>query len=349
MNPAPMGRRLEKVMKAIVCEKPYELAVEERSAPVRQEGEVLIRIRRIGLCGTDYHIYAGNQPFLEYPRVMGHELAGEVAEVGPGSPLTVGQVVTVNPYLPCGKCVACRKGKPNCCMFVSVLGVHRDGGMCEALSVPERAVHPVGDLSVDQAAMVEFLSVGAHAVRRGAVTAGDRVLVVGAGPIGVGVALFAQLAGGTVTLVDTSAQRLAYARDHVGIADVAEAGEGLHAQLSAKTDAEFFDVVFDATGAIKAMNGGLAFVAHGGRYVLVSVVKGELSFPDPEFHKRETTLLGSRNATDDDFRYVIESMQAGLIPTKALNTHSLALVDTPAMMPELIKIQGSVLKAIVAV
>jgi 2-desacetyl-2-hydroxyethyl bacteriochlorophyllide A dehydrogenase len=336
-------------VKAIICEKPYELNVIERAAPERQAGEVLIRIRRVGLCGTDYHIYAGNQPFLEYPRVIGHELAGEVAEVGPGSALRIGQVVTVNPYLPCGHCVACRKGKPNCCMFVSVLGVHRDGGLCETLSVPERAVHPVGDLTVDQAAMVEFLSVGAHAVRRAAVTSADRVLVVGAGPIGVGVALFAGLAGGAVTLIDVSRERLDYARDHVGVADVAVVGENTAAELSAKTDGEFFDVVFDATGNIRAMNAGLAYVAHGGRYVLVSVVKGELAFNDPDFHKRETTLLGSRNATDDDFRYVIQCMQDGLVPTAALNTHSLPLADTPRMMPELIKNQGSVLKAIVAV
>lgn len=332
-------------MKAIICDAPFSLSVIERPAPVRGEGEALIKVRRIGLCGTDYHIYAGRQPFLEYPRVIGHELAGEVVEAPEGSGLATGQVVTINPYLPCGSCVACRRGKPNCCAAIRVLGVHIDGGMCEFVSVPAEAVVPVGGLSLDQAAMVEFLSIGLHAVRRGAVSAGQRVLVVGAGPIGVGAALFARLAGAEVLLIDTSAERLARASD-LGIGVLA-VDDGLAEALSARTHGEYYDCVFDATGNIGAMCRGLDFVAHGGAYVLVSVVKEELRFPDPEFHKRETSLLASRNATRDDFEEVIARIADGSIPTGKLHTQSLDAADLPVQLPELAKASDSVLKAIV--
>jgi 2-desacetyl-2-hydroxyethyl bacteriochlorophyllide A dehydrogenase len=333
-------------MKAIVCDRPFSLQIEERPLPLREAGEVMIRIRRVGLCGTDYHIFSGNQPFLTYPRIMGHELAGEVAEANEGSTLRVGQLVTINPYIPCGQCVACRKSKPNCCVSIKVLGVHVDGGMTEFICVPAAAVIAVDGLTPDQAAMVEFLSVGAHAVRRGQTTQGDRALVVGAGPIGVGVALFCQFAGAEVTLIDTSAERLDYARDRVGIDHVAQLGDGLEDVLKARTDGEFFDVVFDATGNGKAIEKGFSYVAHGGRYVLVSVVKDMISFSDPEFHKRETTLLGSRNATREDFEYVIEKLLSGAIPSEILQTHNFDLMDTPTMIKDLMANQGSVLKAI---
>jgi 2-desacetyl-2-hydroxyethyl bacteriochlorophyllide A dehydrogenase len=336
-------------MKAVVCERPGALGLTERPAPARKPGELLLRIRRIGLCGTDYHIVAGNQPYLSYPRVMGHELAGEVAETDPGSAFQPGDRVTVNPYLPCGTCIACRKGKPNCCVSVSVLGVHADGGMCEYLAVPEAAAIPVGDLDLDQAAMVEFLSVGAHAVRRGEAKAGERVLVVGAGPIGVAVALFARRAGAEVTIADTSAPRLAYARDAIGLDGTILVDDRIDAVLSEKTDGEFFDLVFDATGNARAMEKGFAWVAHGGSYVLVSVVKQDISFADPEFHKREMRLIGSRNATHEDFRTVIDAIRAGDIPTDAIRTHALPLTEAPQRVPELIANQGAVLKAIVTV
>ncbi|CAL4868784.1 L-galactonate-5-dehydrogenase [Asticcacaulis sp. MM231] len=306
----------------------------------------MIRIRRVGLCGTDYHIFSGNQPFLAYPRIMGHELAGEVAEVDEGSSLRIGQLVTINPYLPCGVCVACRKEMPNCCVNIKVLGVHIDGGMTEFICVPADAVIPVEGLSPDQAAMVEFLSVGAHAVRRGQVSKADRALVVGAGPIGVGVALFCKFTGAEVSLIDTSAERLAYARDKVGLEHVQQVGEDLDAFLTERSNGEYFDVVFDATGNGKAIEKGFGYVAHGGRYVLVSVVKDTISFSDPEFHKRETTLLGSRNATREDFEYVISKLRSGAIPSDMLQTHNFDLMETPTRIKELIANQGSVLKAI---
>ncbi|MBP2158108.1 MULTISPECIES: zinc-binding alcohol dehydrogenase family protein [Asticcacaulis] len=333
-------------MKAVVCEKPFELTVVDRPGPVRKDGEVMIRIRRVGLCGTDYHIFGGTQPFLSYPRVMGHELAGEVVDSDGGSSLQAGQLVTINPYLPCNRCIACRKGKPNCCVNVRVMGVHIDGGMTDFVCVPEAAVIPVPGLTPEEAAMVEFLSVGMHAVRRGAITETERVLVAGAGPIGVAVALLARLAGADVSLIDTSQTRLDYARTALGLPHTACVGPELDDWLRARTEGDYFDAVFDATGNAKAMEKGFGYVAHGGRYVLVSVVKDAITFADPEFHKREMQLIGSRNATHHDFRLVIDLIRAGELPTRALQTHAFALHDLPSVVPDLIDSRDGVLKAI---
>ncbi|MET0310144.1 MAG: zinc-binding alcohol dehydrogenase family protein [Sphingomonas sp.] len=334
-------------MKAVVCREPYSLGIEDRPEPVAGPGELLVRIRRVGLCGTDYHIFAGRHPFLAYPRVMGHELAGEVEHTAPGSAFRAGQMVAINPYLACGACVACRRGKPNACTNIRVLGVHADGGMAELLAVPEGAVIDATGLTIDQAAMLEFLAIGAHAVARSRIGATDRALVVGAGPIGIAAALFARLNGATVTLVDTRTSRLAYARERLGFEVTAEAGPGLDAQLAELSGGDMFDFVFDATGSLGAMAQSLNYVAHGGTLVLVGVAPGNLVFEDPEFHKRETTLLASRNALAADFDRVKQAIQEGRIPTDALHTHSLDVDEMPARVPELIDGADHVLKAIV--
>lgn len=333
-------------MRAIVCERPRELSVVERPQPVRKAGDVKVRISRVGLCGTDFHIFTGNQPYLNYPRIMGHELAGQVTEADNGSDFHPGELVTINPYLSCGECLACRKSKPNCCMNIQVMGVHIDGGMTEFVCVPERAVVKVDGLTADQAAMIEFLSIGAHAVRRAALAAGERVLVVGAGPIGIAAALFARLAGADVWIIDTSSQRLEFAKSRLDFERVGLADGAASEWLASQTANEGFDCVFDATGNAAAIEKGFRYVAHGGRYVLLSVVKDNITFSDPEFHKREMTLIGSRNATQQDFEYVIDCVRNRFIPTDILNTHSFNLDDMPTAVPEFLENLGSVLKAI---
>jgi 2-desacetyl-2-hydroxyethyl bacteriochlorophyllide A dehydrogenase len=336
-------------MLTISCDRPHELTLTERPIPVRQDGEVLIRIRRIGMCGTDFHIFSGNQPYLSYPRVMGHELSGEVLDVDPGSDIRIGSTVTINPYLRCGTCHACRRDKPNCCMNIRVMGVHIDGGMAEYVTVPAEAVIDVEGLTFDQAAMVEFLAIGMHAVRRGTVTSADRVLVVGAGAIGVGVALFAAMAGADVFVIDTNAGRLKRAQSVCPGIETALADAGVEAWMREHTAGDFFDAVFDASGNAGAMQKGFAYVAHGGRYVLVSVVSHDITFSDPEFHKREMQLIGSRNATRHDFRLVIDMIRDGVIPTDKLHTHSLNAADLPRQVPELLKTPDDLLKAIISI
>ena len=334
-------------MLTVICQTPGTLLAQERSRPLRGDDEVLLRVKRVGVCGTDLHIYTGNQPYLAYPRVMGHEFSGLVEEAPPGSSLRPGDPVFVMPYMSCGHCIACRKGKTNCCVNIQVLGVHRDGAFTEYLSVPQQFVHKAEGVTLDQAAMVEFLAIGAHAVRRGEVQPGQRVLVVGAGPIGMAAAIFSVLRGAVVTALDTRRDRLDFCTRHLGVAAGVQIGDDDEARLSQLTDGDFFDVVFDATGNAGAMERGFKFVAHGGRYVMISVVRDTIRFSDPEFHKRETTLLGSRNATMEDFETVLAAMRAGQIPDAALNTHRMPLSQVPSDFKTLLDPALGVVKAIV--
>ncbi len=333
-------------MLTIVCETPGVLKAERRPRPVRGEDEVLVRLRRVGVCGTDLHIFSGDQPYLDYPRVMGHELAGTVEEAPRGSALEAGETVYLIPYLSCGTCSPCLAGKTNCCRVLEVLGVHRDGGMAEYLSLPQRFVRAAKGVTLDQAAMVEFLAIGAHAVRRSGTGSGDHVLVAGAGPIGMAVGLFARLRGAEVTMLDGRRDRLRFCKEHLGVAAVVELGEGDVDALSGLTGGDFYDVVFDATGNPQAMERGFGFVGHGGTYVLVSLVNGPIAFSDPEFHKRETTLMGSRNATLEDFELVLDAMRAGAVPTEALNTHRMPLSEAPDRFATLLDPRAGVVKAI---
>lgn len=336
-------------MLTIVCESPGTLRAKQSLEPAAAPGEALVRLRRVGVCGTDLHIFAGDQPYLSYPRVMGHELAGTLESAPEGSGLAPGETVSILPYLDCGTCRACRRGRPNCCQRLEVLGVHRDGGMTEYLALPTRFVRPARGLTLDQAAMVEFLAIGAHAVRRANPMGGERALVVGAGPIGMAVALFARLSGAEVTLLDPRSDRLAFCAGRLGLDRTVQAREGDEAELAARTDGDFFDLVFDATGNPAAMERGFRLVAHGGTYVLVSIVGASIAFRDPEFHKRETTLLGSRNSTIEDFDTVMDAIRGGLVPTEALATHRLALAEVPERFPVLLEPSAGVIKALVEV
>jgi 2-desacetyl-2-hydroxyethyl bacteriochlorophyllide A dehydrogenase len=336
-------------MKSVICVEPGRLDYVERPAPeAPAAGWATVDVKHVGICGTDYHIFEGKHPFLEYPRIMGHELSGVVSAVGPGVALKVGTPVVVNPYISCGHCVACRKGKPNCCTAIKVLGVHTDGGMAEQIVMPEGNLYPAEGLSLRDAAMVEFLAIGAHAVRR-AQPEGGRALVVGIGPIGLGVAIFARIAGLEVTLLDSSEERLAFARDTLGFQNTALTGPDAQKTLMTETNGDGFDVVFDATGNGQAIEAGFAMVAHGGAYVLVSIVKDQISFSDPEFHKREMMLIGSRNATKIDFDHVVASIKAGLVPLDALATHSTTLDKLTTDMPLWSHDKRGLIKAIITI
>ena len=340
---------MPETMRAVLCRNPGELEIVERPMPERRRGEALVRIRRIGVCGTDMHIYQGNQPYFAYPRIMGHELSGEIVETDRGSALKPGDPVYIVPYLHCGQCIACRAGKTNCCTSLKVLGVHIDGGMCEYLALPETHLFKAEGITLDEAAMVEFLAIGAHAVARAKVSRGERALVVGAGPIGVGVAIFAGLQGAEVTVIDGREDRLAFARKVLGVPHAVPLGEGDTDRLREISGGDFFTHVFDCTGSPKAMERGFALVAHAGTYVLVSIVQGNISFSDPEFHKREMTLLSSRNATLADFATVMTAMREGHVPTRAIRTHSAPLWEVGKRMPEWIRPEAGTVKAVLEV
>jgi len=333
---------------ALECSEPGKLQVVQRPAPASADGHALVRPRLVGVCGTDFHIFEGKHPFLRYPRVMGHELAVEVVEAPAGSSLSVGEACVVNPYLSCGRCIACAAGKPNCCVNISVLGVHQDGGLAGLLSVPHGNLIRAQGLKLDECAIVEFLAIGAHAVRRGAVTSRDRVLVVGAGPIGLGVVLSARASGAEVAVLDRDAERTAVAEALTGAIGIKADSDALEA-VHAFTAGIGFDIVFDATGSQAAMERGFDFVAHGGRYVLVSVIKGTITFTDPDFHRKEMTLFGSRNATTEDFQRVMAAIGNGQIPVDRLITHRAKLADAARDIPVWATQKTGLIKALIEI
>ena len=333
-------------MHALVCNKPGDLELQSRPGPIRRPDEVLVRPLRVGICGTDYHIYEGKHPFLQYPRVMGHELAVEVIEAPYGMGHVPGDVCVVNPYLSCGVCIACRAGKPNCCTRISVLGVHRDGGMASLLSLPAGNLIAAEGLTLDACATVEFLAIGAHAVRRSGARTDHRALVIGAGPIGLGVALFAAISGVRVAILDLDQSRLAVAQEIAGASPI-QAGEGAIEAVASLTAGEGFEVVFDATGNALSMQNGFDFVAHGGTYVLVSVVKETIKFADPDFHRKEMSLLGSRNATAEDFGRVIDAIRQGRVPVNKVITHRTTLAEAVHHIPVLATQKHGLIKGVI--
>lgn len=310
-------------MKAIVCDQPNHFRYTDKPMPIAAPGEALVRIRRIGICGTDLHAFRGRQPFFNYPRILGHELAGEIVALGKqGGDLQVGDDVTVMPYLECGDCIACRAGKTNCCTSLQVIGVHQDGGMQEYISISANHLLKAPGVDYDELALVECMAIGAHAVRRARISSGENVLVVGAGPIGFGIMQFARLAGARVIALDLDDRRLELARSLAGADETVKGGSdqtrGLIEDLTGGNGAS---VTFDATGSPQSMMQAFDYVAHGGRYVLVSIVDATIRFYDPEFHKREMTLMSSRNATREDFLLVLKYLANKSVTLAPLITH----------------------------
>lgn len=334
-------------MKTIVLETPGQFTVTETDAPVAPgPGEALVRVRRVGICGTDLHAFRGQQPFFTYPRILGHELGVEVVALGEGvSNLRVGDRCAVEPYLNCGTCVACRRGKSNCCTSMNVIGVHSDGGMRELICVPAPKLHPSNSLSLEHLALVEMLCIGAHAVWRAAMTAGDTALVVGLGPIGLTVAAFAKLAGVEVIAMDINPDRLSFARENLNLTHTVDARVEVLPQLQALTHNDLPLHVFEVTGNQKAMEQSFSYVAHGGQLIFVGLVKADLSFHDPWFHSHEMTLLSSRNATAADFRYVIETLEAGQINLAPWITHRVPAGEIVAAFPTWLDPASGTIKA----
>jgi 2-desacetyl-2-hydroxyethyl bacteriochlorophyllide A dehydrogenase len=315
-------------MSVLVCQEPKKLIWNKRQIPQAGENDALIKIKSVGICGTDIHAWGGRQPFFSYPRVLGHEICGEIVEVGKNiHHLREGQQVSVIPYVSCGQCPACRSGTTNCCENISVIGVHQDGGFGEYLSVPASNLLDAEGIDPEAAALIEPFAISAHAVRRAAVRSGEQVLVVGAGPIGLGVAAIASADGASVVVADTSPARRLHVETRLGLATLDPASDDFAAQLRAAFNGSLAQKVIDATGNPGAMNNAVNLIRHGGVVVFVGLFKGDLQFSDPEFHKKETTMMGSRNATPEDFAKVGRLMAEGQLTAKMMLTHSYAFAS----------------------
>ena len=340
-------------MKAIRLEEPGRfapLSLDPASAPL-QPDEALVRVHRIGVCGTDIHAFRGNQPFFTYPRILGHELGVEVVELGgPAEGIRAGDYCAVEPYLNCGSCVACRQGKPNCCVKLAVLGVHVDGGMRETLVAPIRKLHPSKNLTLDQLALVETLAIGCHAVDRASLKEGEVALVIGAGPIGLGVMQFATEAGAQVIVLDINVQRLEFCRNRLGVPYTIDASrENVLAVLAGITGGDLPTAVFDATGNGGSMASAFEYPANGGRLIFVGLFPGEVAFNDPNFHRRELTVMASRNARPEDFTRIIALIEAKRIDTSPWITHRAPLSDVVTEFPFWTQPETGVIKAMIEV
>lgn len=309
-------------MKALICTQPGTFEYRDIPSPVLKPGHAIIKIKRIGICGTDLHAFKGTQPYFSYPRILGHELAGDLIEADGADGFVPGEAVTIIPYFNCGTCIACRNGKPNCCTNINVCGVHSDGGMLEYLSVPSYALVKSNGLTYDELALVEPLAIGAHGVSRANIQPNEFVLVIGAGPIGLGTMEFARIAGAIVIAIDINDNRLQFCKDSLQVQHTINATtEDAMERIKEITGNEMPTVVIDATGNQKAINTALQYLAHGGRFVLIGLQKETINFSHPEFHKRETTLMSSRNATRKDFEHVMNTMKRRLVNPATYITH----------------------------
>jgi threonine dehydrogenase-like Zn-dependent dehydrogenase len=335
-------------MLRITLQEPGRFITGEADRPKRGEGEALVRVRRIGVCGTDLHAFRGRQPYFSYPRVLGHELAGEIAEVGPNERgLEAGDRVAIEPYLSCGECRACQGGRYNCCTELAVLGVHRDGGMQEWLAAPLRLLHRSHRLTLEQLALIETLGIGYHAVERGQPAPEEWAVVVGAGPIGLSVVQFALLTGARVIVLDVSPARREFCR-RLGVEHTLDPGADPVEAVSALTGPELAHCVFDATGNLEAMGGSLRLAGPSARVVMVGLAQGTFAVDDPLFHRRELTLLATRNSAGA-FPKLIELMEAGRIDTAPWITHRLDLATLPEEFPKLLEPDAGVVKAMISV
>ncbi|MES2518106.1 MAG: zinc-binding alcohol dehydrogenase family protein [Bacteroidota bacterium] len=337
-------------MKTLVCSTPKQFDYQEAEKPTLTPENAILKVKRIGICGTDLHAFEGTQPFFNYPRILGHELACEIVEIEENPTFSVGDAVTFIPYFNCGKCIACRNGKPNCCTDIKVFGVHIDGGMAEYISVPIRFLVQSEGLSFDELALIEPLAIGSHGVSRANVQAEEFVLIVGAGPIGLGCMEFARIAGAKVMVLDVNDSRLTFCREKLSVDFTVNAlSENVVQRLQEITNGDMPTVIIDATGSLKAIENAFQYLAHGGRYVLVGLQKGEISFSHPEFHKRESTLMSSRNATRKDFEKVVDSMKKGLIKPTTYITHRVDFGDVKDNFESWLNPANGVIKAMVKV
>ncbi|MEM6641416.1 MAG: zinc-binding alcohol dehydrogenase family protein [Bacteroidota bacterium] len=337
-------------MKAIRLKEPGSWERLEAPQPNRQleSGEALLKVKKIGVCGTDLHAFKGSQPFFNYPRILGHELAVEVAAVAEDvQNVKLGDLCSVEPYYNDIIGQAVRRGKTNCGEHLKVLGVHVDGGMCEYFTYPAKFLHPSSKLSADQLALIEPLAIGCHAVDRASIQKDDIVLVIGAGPIGLGATQFAQLTGARVLVMDIDQRKLDKCKEITGVEETLTADGDAEEKLKAILNGDLPTIILDATGSSKSMLNTFNLAAAGGTIVFIGLFIGDVVFHDPTFHKKELTLMASRAAMSQDFSRIIELVEEGKIDPSVYVTHRLNFDEVPEKFETLYELGPNLIKAII--
>ena len=315
-------------------------------------GEVVVKTHRMGICGTDISCFLGKFPFFDFPRIPGHELGVEVLAIGEGvTNVSVGDRCSVEPYMNCGECYACKRGAVNCCQNLKVIGVMMDGGLCESFTIRADKLHASKQLNYDQLALVETLAIGCHANDRGAPSEGEHALIIGMGPIGLATLEFARLTDATITVMDMNQTRLDFVRSNYGIENtILFNGDGSELQqMEALTNGSMYQVVTDATGNQHSMSAALGYVAFTGKLVYVGITTEEVHFRHPILHRPEASILASRNALPPDFRRIIGLIEAGVIQTDPWITHRTTFNQVADDFENLIRPETGVIKAIIEV
>lgn len=337
-------------MNTIILNEPglLEIKATELEMGLKSD-EALLKVHRIGICGTDMHAFRGKQPFFSYPRILGHELGVEVIETGNEvKNVKVGDRCSVEPYFNFGMDQAVRRGKTNCGENISVFGVHEDGGMREFIKLPARYLHQSDKLTYDQLALIEPLSIGCHAVNRAALTNEDKVLVIGAGPIGLATIQFAKIKNAKVSIMDVNEERLEFCKSNLELAGTINAkSDQLVGDIRNIFEGDLPTVVMDATGNPISMKNTFDYVAFGGKIVFIGLFQGDFTFFDPLFHRKEVTLMASRNSLGEDFDQIITLMEEGKIDTDLWITHRIAFQDLPEKFESLLLPENKVIKAMV--
>lgn len=338
-------------MKALALNEPKQWQRIDIAEPGKPgPGEALVRVHQVGICGTDISGYLGKMPFFSYPRIPGHELGVEVVDIGEGvSNVKIGDRCSIEPYLNCQQCYACRRGYTNCCETNQTLGVHCDGGMRPLFMIPARKLHVSKKLAFEQLALVETLAIGCHAVDRSGLKAEESCLIIGAGPIGLATLEFAKLTGAKIIMLDMNAHRLEFCRNVMGVEHTIQLSESLEKDLRDLTDGHLPDVVIDATGNVHSMSAAFGLTTHGGRLVFVGITTEEVHFRHPIFHKSEGTLLCSRNARPGDFTRIIKLIEEGHLDTHPWITHRAHFDELIDVFPSYVQPETGVIKAVVAI
>jgi 2-desacetyl-2-hydroxyethyl bacteriochlorophyllide A dehydrogenase len=320
-------------MKAIVLRAPGEAVLQEVPDPQAGGGrDILLQVRRIGLCGSDLNSYRGRNPLVTYPRILGHEIAATVAQLNPRHPeWQPGAAVTVSPYTSCGQCASCRRSRPNACQFNQTLGVQRDGALAEFIAVPADRLYRA-ELTLKELCLVEPLTVGFHAAARGRVDAADTVAVIGCGGVGLGAVAGAAFRGATVIGIDVDDGKLATARKAGAGHSINTTSANLHARLFELTHGHGPDVIIEAIGLPQTFRAAVEEVAFTGRVVYIGYAKQEVSYETRLFVQKELDIMGSRNAQPEDFHDVIRMLEDHRFPVDDAITHVVPIDEAPAIL-----------------
>jgi 2-desacetyl-2-hydroxyethyl bacteriochlorophyllide A dehydrogenase len=337
-------------MKAILIHAPNDISIQEVSNPERKPNEVIIKVRGMGICGSDIAAYKGINPLVTYPRIIGHEIAGEVLEAPSGeTEIMPGDRVVIEPYVYCGQCYPCMNQRTNCCENLAVRGVHVDGGMSELCVHPRHLVHKVpADVSWKHLAMVEPLTISVHAVQRARLAKGEHLVVTGSGPIGLLAAQYALVIGAVPIVVDPIDERLAFAR-LLGISHgINPDKENAVERIKEITGGRMAEAVVEASGSDAAIRSSIDYAAYSGRIALVGWPKGEVSLMTAMFTKKELDVMGSRNSVRT-FPESIDLIAGNKIDVASLVTRTVSFEEVPAVVKEIAAHPEKFLKVVVLI